>query len=375
MNRRVRPLFILLSLVLACIPAGGALLHVLSDPDSTAVAAAGASTGAGRAMSGPVETRTLSANASSPPLPSLYVDGPYIKRADTRTPVWLKGANIEEFRQASPHTFDDLYDAQGLSIVIGQKWGINLLRVAVDPESARSTAGELDRLIEFAQSSGMYVALTPFASAVNPSRSEAHLAVPDDLVAAAMGYLAGRFKDRTNVLYGLWNEPHPDSIQGIGYEQQWQTWMNAGIKVAAAIRSRNPRSILVVPAGNKWARDMVYYQYHPFPFDNVVYDVHDYWAYPDYHYTREMWTWAIGRYPLLIGEFGGDPVNPSDGSALSYMQETLRIADEHPGLVHYAVYALSSDGVWGIFTRDLTNMPKGTLLRSDLSAYPPTRFR
>ncbi len=179
----------------------------------------------------------------SPQLPALYVDGPYVKRSDTHAPVWLKGINIEEFRQSNPHTFSDLYNVQGLGRVTQEQWGVNLLRVAIDPETVTANLNEIDKLVAFANKNGMYVILTPFASAVNPSRDEAHLPVPDDLVAAAMGYLANAFKDRTNVLYELWNEPHPDSIPSINYDQQWQVWMDAGIKVAQSIRSKNPQAI------------------------------------------------------------------------------------------------------------------------------------
>jgi len=308
-------------------------------------------------------------------LPALYVDGPYIKQSNTKTPVWLKGVNIEEFRQRNPHTFSDLYNVQGLRIVSSEKWNVNLIRVAVDPESVESTSHEIEKLITFAEENRMYIILTPFASAVNPSRYEQRLTVPDDLVATAMGYLADKFKDRTNVLYGLWNEPHPDSIPSIGYDQQWQTWMDAGIKVAKSIRSKNPKSILVVPGGTKWARDLTFYKDHPFPFDSIIYDIHDYSAPPDYHYNREMWTWAIGKYPLLVGELGGNPINPWDPASIGYMKETLGIVDQNPGLVHYAMYVLSDDGIWGIFTRGLVKMPKGNLLLEDLSKYPPTRFR
>jgi hypothetical protein len=325
-------------------------------------------------MAATASTTTPMSFPPTRPLPRLYVDGSYIRRADTKALVWLKGVNVEEFRQRNPHTFSDLYNVQGLSKVMGQEWGINLLRVAVDPESVESTTSEFEKLIDFAQEHGMYVILTPFASAVNPSRNDERLPVPDELVATAMGYLAARFKDRTNVLFGLWNEPHPDSIPTINYDKQWKTWMDAASEVAKAIRRGHPQSILVVPGGNKWARDMTYYQDHPFPFDNVIYDVHDYWAYPGYQYTRAMWAWAIARYPLLIGEFGGDPTNLSDDAATSYMQETYRIVNTNKGLVHYAVYALTHDGAWGIFTRDLSNMPKGNALRLDLSVYPPTRF-
>ncbi len=308
------------------------------------------------------------------PLPALYVDGPYLKRSDTQAPVWLKGINIEEFRQRNPHTFDDLYHRQGLGVVVGENWGINLLRVAIDPETVQAYAPEIDKLMDFAQQNGMYVLLVPFASATNPARSEQRMAVPDNLVVTAMGSLAARYKSRTNVLYGIWNEPHPDSIESLGYQQQWQVWMQAAIRVARSIRSRNPQAVLVVPGGTKWARDLTYYKDHPFPFDNVVYDAHDYYAALDYGYTRAMWTWMIGKYPLLIGELGGNPTNPFDPATIPYIQETFQIADANRDLVHYAMYALTSDGTWGIFTHDLMRMPKGNILLEDLVRYPPTRL-
>src|SRR5512142_1139778 len=65
----------------------------------------------------------------SPTLPALYVDGAYIKRSDTHQPVWLKGVNVEEFRQSSRRTFADLYATHGLKAVTTQGWGINLLRI------------------------------------------------------------------------------------------------------------------------------------------------------------------------------------------------------------------------------------------------------
>jgi Cellulase (glycosyl hydrolase family 5) len=373
--------------LLVCLVWGWLIAFWLSVSVSSSSSAIAASTIVSEETVTPTLTRAASptrAPASTPTpittpvptLPVLYIDGPYIRRSDTRAPVWFKGVNIEEFRQPTPHTFADLYNVQGLKLVVEQKWGVNLLRVAIDPELVGATWNEIAKLIAFAQANGMYVILVPFASAVNSSRNDERLPVPDALVATAMGSLASKFKDRTNVLYGLWNEPHPDSIPSAGYDQQWQIWMDAGIQVAQSIRSKNPKAILVVPGGTKWARDLTYYQDHPFPFDNVIYDVHDYWAYPAYHYHRTMWTWAIGKYPIMIGEFGGDPTNPSAANMVgSYMQQTFRIIDQNPAWVHYTIYAMTNDGVWGIFTHGLATMPKGNALRSDLSAYPPTRFR
>lgn len=318
---------------------------------------------------------TTSLVPPSQPLPALYVDGPYVKRSDNHQPVWLKGVNVEEFRQGTQHTLSDLYFVQGLGIVTAQRWGINLLRVEVDPELIQATLPEIDKSILFAQQNGMYVILVPSPSAIDPARSEERMPVPDNLVVTTMGNLAVRYRSSTNVLYEIWNEPHPDSIASAGYEGQWQIWMQAGIKVAQAIRSQNPRAVLVVPGGTKWARDLTYYRDHPFPFDNVIYDIHDYSAGPDYGYTRDMWTWAIGKYPILIGEFGGNPIIPLDPASIPYMQQTIQVVNQNPFLVHYAMYVLSDDGAWGIFTRGLQRMPRGNLLLNDLRTGPPTRLR
>ncbi len=308
-------------------------------------------------------------------LPPLYIDGPYVRRSDTGQPVWLKGVNVEEFRQGTHHTLADLYAHQGLGIVMAQKWGVNLLRITIDPELIPATLSEIDKTIAFAQENGLYVILVPCASATNPARSELRMAVPDDLVATTMGFLAGHFRDRTNVLYGIWNEPHPESVPSAGYNLQWQIWMQAAVKVAQAIRSRNPQSILVVPGGTKWARDLSYYQDHPFPFGSVIYDVHDYAADPGYGYTRDIWAWAIGRYPVIVGEFGGNPINPADPASIPYMQDTVAIVNQHPFLAHYAMYVLSDDGAWGLFTAQLQLMPRGSLLYDDLRRHTPTRLR
>lgn len=308
-------------------------------------------------------------------LPSLYVDGPFIRRSDTHQPVWLKGVNVEEFRQGTQHTLADLYAHQGLGVIMAQEWGINLLRVTIDPELISATLPEIDKTIAFAQANDLYVILVPCASATNPARSELRMAVPDNLAATTMGFLAGHFRDRTNVLYGIWNEPHPESVQGAGYDLQWQIWMQAAVKVAQAIRSRNPQSILVVPGGTKWARDLSFYKDHPFPFSSVIYDVHDYAAAPDYGYTRDIWTWAIGKYPLIVGEFGGNPVAPADPASIPYMQATVALVNQFPDLVHYAIYVLSDDGAWGLFTAQLQMMPRGNLLYEDLRRHAPTPLR
>jgi len=331
----------------------------------------------------PTSTPTLTPTPL-PPLPALYIDGPYIKRSDTRQAVWLKGVNTATLWGDNVRTFNYMYNSSGLKKVVTEKWGINLVRVAIDPAFIDSLLPEIDKLISFADENGMYCILTPFPSdrKYDPSRvrGDDQLPVPDTLVEEVMGRLADHHKDKGNVLYGLWNEPHPEDIRGLwnDYNKAWQVWLDAGTKVAKAIRAKHPKSILVVPGGRYWARDLTYYRDHPFPFDNVIYDIHDYKSnIPEY--KRELWTWAIGKYPVLIGEFGGaccpdrDPPVESDFD-INYMRDVLQIANQNPGLVHYTMWYL---GTWigGVFDSKFNLTRRGKLLQEDLAKYPPARFR
>lgn len=333
----------------------------------------------------PTQTATLT-QTPLPPLPSLYVDGAYVKRSDTKKVVWLKGVNVPQLWASKPFSFNSLLYSVGLNKLVAEKWGINVLRVAVDPETAKSRLAEFERLINFAEVNGIYCILTPFPSIYNPSRDGDILSVPDDLVVETMGLLAEKFKGKTNVLYGLWNEPHPGDLGG-EYETSWKSWMESGVKVADAIRSKNPTAILVVPGGRLWARDLSYYQNHPFPFENIIYEVHDYWQHPYWqkpnspsYYDRAMWTWMIDKYPLLVGEFGGaccpnsDPPLQSDHD-INYMQEVLQIVDTNPDLVHYTIWELETVNDMGIFQKNLELTRRGQLFRENLTKSPPTRFR
>jgi hypothetical protein len=208
--------------------------------------------------------------------------------------------------------------------------------MTIDPQSysVQSIIGRIEQAIDFGNKNGIYIILDPHPDipGINPPE------LPNDQVVELMGSLADRFKDRTNVIYGLYNEPHPDSLGDA--KKQWEAWMDRGTKVAQAIRAKNPKSVLVVPGGRLWSRDFSYYRDHPFPFDNVIFDVHDYTSnYPEY--KREMWTWMIGKYPVFMGEWG----DPNKGgwntdADVAYSREAIAIVNSNPFLVHYAAFNL-----------------------------------
>ena len=129
-----------------------------------------------------------------PPLPSLYIDGSYIKRSDTKAPVLLKGVQIVEFWPKGSQTFNHLYNT-GLKKVVEEKWGINLLRIAIDVETVESLLPEIEKLILYAEQNGMYCILTPFPSAVNPAEGRRTATYPRRLGSRSNGTLSHQIQE------------------------------------------------------------------------------------------------------------------------------------------------------------------------------------
>lgn len=310
------------------------------------------------------------------PLPKLRVDGTYIKRIDTGEPVWLKGVNTEDILPNDKRTYPTRWQEPYLKLAKG--WGSNVLRIAIEVRDINLRLPALKKTVLLASDLGIYCILDAhrIGGEIPP--------VPNDEVVETMRLLAREFKGQSNVLFGIWNEPHPeDAIKG-DVNKQWQLWMDWGVKISQAIRNEDPTAILVVPGGRLWSRDFTFYQSQPFPFENVIFDVHDYWSPPDY-YKRDIWTWMIGKYPVFIGEFGGvagekDTYNGEFD--VQYFRDVVGIVNSHPFLVHYAAHnlggcyrGLQKDSCLIVSYMDFSPSPRGQVIFDDLKTTPPTKFR
>jgi hypothetical protein len=327
------------------------------------------------------QTRTPS-KTPRPPLPVLCVDGPHIRRSDTKEVVQFKGLNMPEFAYHSDVTFRQIL-GYGLQQIVVDKWGINLLRVGLNSEYTHKQLSQIDKLIDYAGGNGIYIILTPHM------KGDLQHPVPDEQDAAQMGELARRYKEKPNVLYGLFNEPAPEVAlrddPQLRVEDWWDStkgWALALQRlkaVASAIRKSNPQAILVVPGGRLYANDVSVYVDQPFTVDgssaNVIYDAHDYGHLeaPDYPANRESLSRLIkrGRSPVLIGEFGGTAAGNSgliqSPADMEYMKETLKLVNDNPGIVHDAAWGLTSDD-FGVFMglNPSRLSPRGSLIRRDL---------
>lgn len=300
------------------------------------------------------------------------MDGPFLRRNDTRQAVQLKGVNVAEKRWTEA------------SLTLARSWGVNIFRLILDVRSIREDAALRARLSDTVRRSGelgMYVLFDPHTIG-----GVEDFALPTDEVVDAMRLLAREYRDAPHVLFGIWNEPHPDArpdLYGSTPEQQWREWMSVAVRIAQAIRDERPDAILVVSGGRAWSRDFRYYQTNPFPFSGIAFDVHDYGPAPN----RDWWSWAIGRYPIILGEFGGigyyDAKRPFNGpDDVAYFRDAIRLVNANPQRMHYIAHhfggcyrGLDRDTCLLMSQRDNTPSPRGQVVYDDLRTIPPTRFR
>lgn len=282
----------------------------------------------------------------------------------------------------------------GLARITEELWNVNFLRVFIDPQDVATQLSDLDSLIGFAEEHGMYTWITPndYGGAFLPTPQMKEMMID----------LATRYSGRSCVMYGLMNEPSPemqfhkekgnfDTPREVGFRR----WMDIAQPMADAIREANPESIIVVPGSDNYGRDFTFYLQTPFSVEgrtkNIVYDAHRIASLDQAGSKTDPLFQARlksqldfiqqARYPLIFGEFNGvlgeNNILPMSRIDTDYMRGVIEIVNQHPGQVHYNVWALDPWGNSGLFLPpDFTRLsPRGELILADLQQHPPTNFR
>lgn len=310
-------------------------------------------------------------------LPELYVDGPYIKRTDTGEKIMLEGFAIytPEIRKES------LLTNFIRNVETNEKLGIksNLVRLSFDTIQINSTfLDDLVRVSNYAQSKGIYLYITPH----RVHKSE--LGLPNEEVSTALKLIAERLNPKSNILYGLWNEPgsHPN-----GNFVTWpelKPWVyRLASEILSYFDSTEQKPIIVIP-GTKWSKD---FRSLPkeIPFQYAI-DVHDYpWVLSNtgpHTIVRNWWTDKIGTIPIIISEMGDpgkyhfckieDDWQKEVTRDIDYITETLKIINtpENQFFIHYTIWRgeESCDGFreWD----NSTLRERGVLVKHDRENYP-----
>lgn len=297
----------------------------------------------------------------SPKAPQLYVEGPYLKRQDTKKIVQLKGVTTMAFVYYEYQTPELI---KKLDTV--KKWKINLLGLYLNYDNLKNKYDQLDIVINWAEKNGIYIYLMP---AINKYNNNPLLSAQINYFPQMMKNLALKYVNKTHILYGLWAEPRLVF---------WEEWVDKSTSIATGIREVNPNSVILV-SGVDFGR-YFYIDQKPFPFDNIIYDYHDY-PFPDSKDAQKnnginpdgiLWEKMIGKYPIMVGEFGGVyQDNFGSNSDINYISFILDKINKNQ--LSYTAYTIDDEGELGLVewkTGKLTK--KGKVIHDDLSRFPPT---
>lgn len=304
-----------------------------------------------------------------PQMPQLYVDGNTIRRADSKTPVRLKGVTSNALAwKTYPRTYRYF---TVLNTV--RSWNINLLGLFLVPDVVTGHEHDLDKIVSWAEEHRVYIYLMPTTYYDKNVRAELRK-FPE-----MMRQLARRYKNEPNILFGIWAEP------SISYSE----WRPLAESVARNILTEKPEAVILVN-GTEFGRKID--GNNPLPFPNVVYNFHDYPAagpedlQPVLNSTVEDFLWenVYRQHPVLIGEFGGVwATGFGEKEDLQYIRRILD-AVNRDGL-HYTAFAIDdlsgtspqNGDVRGLRLLDWETMKptaKGELIKDDLTRFPPTQF-
>jgi hypothetical protein len=371
----------LVRLVLTLAAAGFLLAACLSAAGPRAPAPAGTPPALGPASGAALRPVAAARPIATPPpasphpasgpgacaLPRLIVDGALLERADTGEPVQLKGVALYA-PERRPGESICAFVSRNLEA--NERLGIrsNLVRLSFDvydlvPEDIAGAA-------DYLAGRGIYLVLTPH-NVVDGRWQE----LPNDRVVETMGRLAGALAEKSNVIYGLWNEPGEIAPGRAAGWRDWSPWIQRiGGAILEQLQGHAPPLFLV--PGLRWARDLRGADI-PLPASSYLVDVHDYrWTRGED--VRAWWTSMLGRVPVLISELAGyipaqpDRVPYQSAEDIRYMRETLDTIVNNPlyrGMVHYTTWRGEDTGD-GLRTADGRLTPRGALIREDLEKYP-----
>jgi endoglucanase len=283
-------------------------------------------------------------------LPELITSGNRILRADTMSPILLRGVNRSGLEYSEPSAAGFLAAAQFTGDELREivlNWGANIVRVPFNQDwclrgrsghSAEEYLASLDQVISWTAALGAYTILDlqwlDKETVYGRTEDQYHVQranhvppTPNGETILLWRTLAERYQNEPAVLFDLLNEPHnaleddllpihllgPDGEIFDSYDSsvgpdEWVPWAT---RLTEEVRTIRPDGILLV-GGVDWAFDLRQIRVNA---PNIVYSAH---IYPN----RQVHDWgkALGAWneaPVFVGEWGGKEENLAFGHQLA----------------------------------------------------------
>jgi hypothetical protein len=286
-------------------------------------------------------------------LPRLKTEGNRLVTDPGGHEVILRGANI----MGSEWDGSMDWERRAFPMLAGTWHGNVVVRgFAADPVNARDPTylSWLDEYVALAQANRVYVVFAFRSYAINGPQPR----LPGIRAQEALAFLAMRYRDRSNVMYGLQVEPHDIGWRTL--RPRFEAMVDA-IDAAAA-----PRRPIVMAPGIAWGRDISPAIARPVRRPNVVYNAHPYGPARDFepHFGRAH---AAGL-PVFVGEFGEAP---DLGMAMSDVEALLRYTAKRR--IGWAAWIFDSEGPPTLLaSRDGTpTVPYGMAVKAAMATTRP----
>ncbi|MBP7792395.1 MAG: glycoside hydrolase family 5 protein [Candidatus Goldbacteria bacterium] len=227
----------------------------------------------------------------------LCVSGKKIKTESDKE-IILRGVSI-----ADPQALNNYVRGRFLSLsrimeIAVKQWNVNVIRLPVHPYGIDDQKGwianphdylnnDLNAAIKKSIDLGIYLIIDLHLICDYDSDDT------DKLVTSFWSNVATVYKDCSNVIFELFNEPlSPDN---------WDKWRDTASPWIESIRKICPDKIILA-GGPRWCQNMSGAVKNPIPFENIIYSAH---CYP-YHLKNFERNWGdlIEKYPVFFTEWG-----------------------------------------------------------------------
>jgi hypothetical protein len=285
-------------------------------------------------------------------LPRLKTEGSRLVTDPGGQEVVLRGANI----MGSEWDGNMGWERVAFPMLAGAWHGDVVVHgFAADPVNANDPTylSWLDEYVELAQANRVYVVFAFRSYAINGRQPR----MPGRRAQRALAVLAGRYRDRTNVIYGLQVEPHDVS---------WRTLRPRFEAMVGAIDAAADGEPIVLVPGIKWSRDVSPAIGAPVRRENVVYSAHAYAPAEDFE--RYFGRAHAAGLPVFVSEFGDAP---DLGMSMGDVDDLLRYTGE--ARIGWAAWNFDAYGPPALLaSRDGTpTLPYGAAVKAAMMATRP----
>lgn len=297
-----------------------------------------------------------SGKALAAKLPSLKVKGTRLMNSKGRT-VQLKGVSTHGL------SWYPEYVNQKAFTYMKKYWKINTVRLAMytaeyngyctgNASNRKKLEKLIDQGVQYATKAGLYVIIDwHILSDGNPRTNERQ-------ALAFFKKMAQRYKNHTNVIYEICNEPNGGT--------SWSTIRTYATKVVKTIRKYDKNGLILIGTPN-WSQDVDEAAKNPVKgYKNLMYTLHFY-AGTHGSYIREKAQTALKKgLPLFVSEFGISDASGNGG--LNKTEGNRWISFLNKNKISYVGWSLCNKGESSALLKSSTT--KTTSWKSsDLSAW------